>query len=197
MAKKYSKCPDEVTDLAAQIIEKDYPEFNEAGLVIEYQFVSSDSGPALTLGGWPCNAVVKIIGLQDRVAGRGDAIVTIDEGKWEEFTERSRAALLAHELHHLIPQKEDDGNFKTDAHGRPKLKMRPHDVQIGWFKEIAQRYGDDSMEVTQAHAIFDDHGQAFFPWLLELNGGEEKPAKAARTRKAPKAASDQPPAVAA
>ena len=186
--KTYQVAPEEVTESAAAVIEKHYPEITESGLVIEYQFANSDSGPAVSVGGWPCNASIKIIGLQDRVAGRGDAIVTIDQKRWDELTEENRVALLDHELYHLICQREDDGAFKKDGAGRPKLKMRPHDVEVGWFKEVAIRNGEHSMEVKGARAIFDEHGQAFFPWLLTLEAKPEKPAKA------PKAKKGQPPA---
>lgn len=54
----------------------------------------------------------------------------------------------------------------NDDLGRPKLKMRKHDVEIGWFKIIAERHGAHSIERQQAKIIFDTMGQSFWPGLV-------------------------------
>lgn len=186
MAKKFTVAPPEVSDIGADIITEHYPELAEAGVTIEYHFATSDSGPALKLHAWPCKAIVKIIGLQDRVAGRADAQITIDSAVWEEMEDRPRRALLHHEIHHLLTSKEDDGAFKTDSHGRPKLKMRPHDVEVGWFAHIAELYKEDSPEVEGARLLMENWQQTFFPWMLTLDGGEA-PAEPAADAPAAKA----------
>lgn len=48
--------------------------------------------------------------------------------------------------------------MKTDDVGRPKLKMRLHDWQMGGFREIAQRYGSDALEVVEARKFEEVYG---------------------------------------
>ncbi len=47
------------------------------------------------------------------------------------------------------------------------LKMRKHDVQIGWFRDVALRNGIHSAEQRQAETIFRTYHQAFFPFITE------------------------------
>jgi hypothetical protein len=49
-----------------------------------------------------------------------------------------------------------------DAVGRPKLLMRKHDHQFGWFDEVAQRHGEASPEVRQARVLMESSGQLYF-----------------------------------
>ena len=111
------------------------------------------TGHAVKLHGIPCYAVVKIIGATDRALGGKDARITIDKAKWEEMPTAERRALLDHELEHLMAVRDDAGFMKLDAYERPKLRMRHHDRDYGWFDSIAERHGDHSIEVQQAHQL--------------------------------------------
>lgn len=125
-------------------------------------------GPALKLRGAAILAKVKILSLEDRVQGHGDARITIDGDRWADLTPDERMALLDHELTHLLvveemvrnsPPKPGDGPVpvapvafkpKLDDHGRPKLRMRPHDVEItGIFIEVLDRHKGASQEHQQ------------------------------------------------
>ncbi len=76
-----------------------------------------------------------------------------------------QAALLDHELHHLEVQKEGNGRFKFDDLNRPKISMRPHDFEFGWFSIIAKRHPGIALECVQAKTIMDKAGQLFWPEL--------------------------------
>jgi hypothetical protein len=60
----------------------------------------------------------------------------------------------------------EDGEGKEtpafDALDRPKLAMRKHDHQFGWFDEVAQRHGEASPEVRQARVLMEKSGQLYF-----------------------------------
>lgn len=168
MATTYERAPKEILEIIASLVEEYHPTTKEAGVTFDVLLATSDSGPAVKLNGWPCNATVKIVGGIERMKGAADIEIKIDAEKYEELTDDERRALLDHELYHVQPIPDDAlGGYKKDAYGRPRIKMRPHDVQVGWFKEIAERHGSASMERKQARQLFDDYGQGFWPFLSE------------------------------
>lgn len=97
-------------------------------------------GPALTLHGWPCLAIVRVIPYKQRVKGCGDAEIAIDDERWDELSEWDRKALIDHELEHLeLRHKQDDLD-------RPKLKLRHHDYRLEGFHSIIRRHGRFALE---------------------------------------------------
>lgn len=109
--------------------------------------------PALKLHGSPAYAIVKINSLKDRVEGKSDATIFLDGEHWGQASEAEKVAILDHELHHLLPVLDEDANLVADDAGRPKLKMRPHDFQVGWFHTIAERHGPHAVETQQMQEI--------------------------------------------
>lgn len=130
-----------------------HPKTDESGEPME---------PALKLAGYPCLATIKIRGPKDRAEGRGDALLTLDGYRWDELDEPEKRALIDHELTHLELDCDGKGNLKRDDYGRPKLTIRLHDHQFGWFDAVALRHGEHSQEVQQARAFRDASGQLYF-----------------------------------
>jgi hypothetical protein len=126
----------------------------------------SNEEPVLKLHGYPCAAVVKILGPKDRAKGLGDAEIVIDEIQWNALPRATQAALLHHELYHLELVRNGSGKVKLDEYRRPKLKMRLHDRQFGWFDEVARIHGTASMEVRQASALVLSGKQLYFAFAL-------------------------------
>jgi hypothetical protein len=161
--KSYDPAPAEVYSQLASVIERWHPDLKVSQARIDLLFVYADEGEVpLKLHGWPCQAVVRIIGDKDRVAGRGDAEIVIDKGNYSGLSDAEKDALLDHELYHLKVKKDRHGIIQVDDHRRPKLKMRPHDVEVGWFDEIAQRHGEASAEIRSARALLHSRGQLYF-----------------------------------
>ena len=102
---------------------------------------------AVLLHGWPCLATIKINSVKDRIRGLPDVLLTVDAEHWHESERRERLALIDHELNHLEPRRNDEGTFATDDAGRPRLKLRPHDWQIGGFDLIVKRHGRAAAEL--------------------------------------------------
>lgn len=120
-------------------------------------------GDALKLHGYPCYATIKIRGPKDRGAGLGDALLTIDAYRWPELSDATKTALIDHELTHLELCVDDEGRVKRDDYDRPRLRLRLHDQQFGWFDEVANRHDAASIEVQQLRAFCDHSGQYYLP----------------------------------
>lgn len=121
-------------------------------------------GPALMHQGYPANGIAKITGLEDRAKGLADCSITLDGDAWADMSTLQQKALLDHEIMHFAV-KIKDGAVVHDSHGRPKLRMRKHSYQFGWFTAIAEKYGEASGECQQAQQIWDKAGQAFWPGM--------------------------------
>lgn len=133
---------------------------------------------AVKLNGYPCQAIARVIPYKQRAAGREDAEIVIDADNWEELSDAERDALIDHELTHFDVKRDDEGHPKSDDCGRPKLAMRQHDHQMGFFDVIAKRHGDASYEVKQAKVFADKCGQTYFGWANPPSGSvEAMPAK--------------------
>ena len=144
-----------VTDLLRQVMNQHHPELLEYEVRITVLMANVATDPktgepkaphALTHNGWPAQAIVKVNSHVDRVAGKADADLKIDEENWNGLTDRQREALLHHELLHLEVRCDEEGGVQTDDSGRPKLKIRPHDYDCSGFHQVAQTYREDAPE---------------------------------------------------
>lgn len=167
--KSYAKCPDEVAARAASLIKKFHPDLDAVGIRIDFISVSTDEegGTALAHNGYPAAAIVKIVGPKERAIGRGDAEIVIDEEGYTDMSDAQKDALIDHELYHLEIVRNKHGRHVLDCNRRPKLKMRLHDRQYGWFDEIAQRHGSASIECQQATRLFLGGKQTYFEFALK------------------------------
>lgn len=164
--KTYSQAPD--VTLFIDKIQADHHEDLE-GVTVSALFVfdAEHSLPVLKHQGYPAGATVRITPLKDRALGMADAQIVVDRAGWLALSQRQRAALIDHELTHLeVKTDEEEGAEDPvpvcDAIGRPKLLMRKHDHQFGWFDEVAQRHGEASPEVRQARVLMESSGQLYF-----------------------------------
>jgi hypothetical protein len=175
----YHKCDESVSKLAGELLnrfESHHPvraEKVKIDFLFAYPTLDENDvpqGDALTKNGVKCLGLCKILSLKDRVMGRGDAEISLDGEWWENASDEERAALLDHELHHISVKKKN-GLTVYDDHRRPKLKLRKHDVEIGWFDVIAARHSVHSQERIQAKQIFDNAGQLYWPQLAGEGDG--------------------------
>jgi hypothetical protein len=64
----------------------------------------------------------------------------------------------------MLAKNKRTGEIQLDDEGRPKLRIRPHDFEFGWFARTAELYGEESYEVSQAREIVAaQFVQAFLP----------------------------------
>lgn len=139
----------DVTDLAERVMREHHKPLSELGVTVTYLFAYADKdeegqpkGPALkAAGGYPAAAKIKINSLSDRVEGKKDATCWLDGDDWPAWPPARKAAVLDHELQHL------EATGETDDCGRPKLKLRRHDFQIGGFFAIVKRHQEAAVEL--------------------------------------------------
>lgn len=113
-------------------------------------------GPALTrAGGWPALAKVRIVSLRDRVAGVADVQILLDGDQWDEHSPERQDAILDHELEHIEVQRDDDGHIKSDDCGRPKLRIKLHDFELGGFDVIIERHQEHAVELESARQLLE------------------------------------------
>jgi hypothetical protein len=163
--KTYSKASQDVLDHIERMKQAHHEaDLGEATVDALFVFDDEDShSQVLTHNGYPAAAMVKITGLKDRALGIADAVIIIDRAYWSACTAAQRDALMDHELQHLERAfDEETGDGKSDPLGRPLLRSRKHDYQMGWFAAVAERHGQDSPEVRQAKALIADTKQLFF-----------------------------------
>src|SRR5262245_4301901 len=159
---------EEVGPLVMKLVERNYPDLGDVTYNLLFAHGPRDENgqikaPALKLHGYPCCAIIKINSLEQRVAGLADVTIKIDGDEWPDWDDRRRAAILDHELYHLVPFIKGKA-IQTDDAGRPKLKLRNHDWQLGGFAEIVRRHGDHAVEAVAFRATADRHGQLLMPW---------------------------------
>lgn len=135
-----------------------YADLNEDG---------EQTGHALVARGCRLLGYARKMPLKDRAMGRADAEVTLDGDWWKDASEPERKALLDHELHHLTPKLDKDGALILDDLNRPKIALRKHDFEFGWFTAVAERNGAASLERRQAKQILDSAGQYYFPNFVQ------------------------------
>lgn len=168
MATTFEVCDESVEKLARQIMGKWHPDLVNAQVSVSFIFAKNTEAPAIMANGYPAFAQVKINGLKERVEGLRDARILIDEDQWEEASDETKAAVLDHELQHLEPQRDQRGDWKRDDAGRPKLRLRKHDFQLGGFLIISKRHGLDAVEVQAVRAIQTKWEQMELPFANEM-----------------------------
>lgn len=166
MAKTFSQAGKETTDLVATVLTKYHGHLAERNMQIGVLFVSdeADTGAVLKHNGYPAAAVVKINSYRDRVEGKPDATITIDEDHWQSLSGEERTALIDHELYHLELATDKDGAPKFDDLGRPKLRIRLHDWQLGGFDAVVKRHGTNAPEQQHFQQVAESRKQLLIPW---------------------------------
>ena len=164
MSKRYAPASEDVQHKIAALREEYYADEAFENVTIGALFVFDDESdePVLTHHGYPAAALVRVVGSRDRAAGLADAQIVVDRSVYAGLTTKQQYALLDHELHHLELVTDAKGVVRFDAQGRPRLKCRKHDWQMGWFDEIANRHGEHSMERLEAKQLVEASGQLYF-----------------------------------
>ena len=161
--KTYSEASTDLTATVDRMAAEYHDELIQATVGALFVFDTEESLPCLKHQGYPAAAVVRITPIRDRALGIPDAIITVDRATWQTLSAVQKDALIDHELEHLELVLDDEtGKPKYDALERPKLRMRRHDTQLGWFAEVARRHGEASCEVRQARQLIEATGQLYF-----------------------------------
>jgi hypothetical protein len=161
------KCYSKVSSDVLMHIQRMHAEYHPdlPQVTVDAVFVFDDeasSEPVLKHQGYSAAAVIRITPVRDRTLGVADAVITIDRATWLTLSASQRDALVDHELQHLEWQQDKEGHPKSDALGRPKLSLRRHDHQIGYFTDVVQRHGEAALEIRAARYLIAEIGQLSF-----------------------------------
>jgi hypothetical protein len=165
MAKRYSQASGDVTDRIVQLREKHHAELKDVTIDGLFIFDDESSDPVLMHQGYPAAGLARIVPLRDRAAGLSDCQIIVDRATWQGLAGEQKNALIDHELNHFEPAIDKHGKRKFDALDRPKMRIRKHDWQLGWFDCIAERHGEASLEVMTARQLVAESGQLYFDFV--------------------------------
>lgn len=165
--KTYGPTSDEVQRCLDKMRKRYHPDLEGVTIGAIFVFDEEESSKrVLKHNGYPAAAVVRITSMRDRALGMQDAVIVIDRAHWMDVKGAVAEALIDHELQHLErvidPDKPKPEQKRVDSLGRPMLTMRRHDRQFGWFDEVAQRHGPNSLEVMQAASLMASARQLYF-----------------------------------
>jgi hypothetical protein len=150
----YSIANEEVNLTIQKVMKENHGDLHAAGVTITALIARSEEGPAIKVRGSEAAGCIRITKLAERTLGLGDALMTLDGERMDAWTSRRLQAVIDHELRHLmIAKNKKTGQIQLDDEGRPKLRIRPHDFEFGWFARTAELYGEESYEVSQAREI--------------------------------------------
>ncbi len=135
--------------MVEEIMLSTHPHLRQVGVTVSCLFAYAPThketgepkGPALKHHGYPALAVVKVNSQRDRAEGKADCTITFDGLGWVSWHEAKRRAVVDHEISHLELMLEDEDNsasVKLDESLRPRLKILPHDVEMGFFNRIVE-----------------------------------------------------------
>lgn len=170
--KTYSDASDDVIRTITRMRREFHsPDLDEVTIGALFVFNLQSTLPVLKHHGYPAQAVCRITPTRSRALGVPDVIIEIDRSNWLTLSPRQRDALIDHELCHIerVLHKRT-GIPATDTVDRPKLKIRRHDHEYGWFDEVAQRHGEYSPEVRQARQLLEMTGQLYFDFGGDVAG---------------------------
>ena len=176
-------------------LEQYHPELHKMGVTIDVMVAHQQDKDemdchALKRSGYPIDAKIQVTSLVDRARGIADAKLTIDAFEWNRMSDKSKAALIDHELTHLLlveikPTKKNgfETGWKRDDLTRPKLRNRPHDYELAGYREVIERHGQHSHEAQQFAAFRDEYGQLnmFGPSAIQIADGTAKNGKKDKT----------------
>lgn len=165
-------------------IKKWHPVLDQVGVTVDWLFATDvdeetgESRHCLKEHGYPAAATIKITPLKYRALGVADAILIVDEATWHELDAAGQVALLDHELAHIQVRGADCGIVTRDGDGvldrsaklddlrRPVLRLRPHDWQLGGFRDVARRHREDAIEVRDVRRHQERGGQ--YAWDFDV-----------------------------
>lgn len=150
----YSIANEEVNLTIQKVMKENHGDLHAEGVKITALIARSEEGPALKVGGKEALGCIRVTKLTERTLGLGDALMILDGESMMAWSSKRLQAVIDHELRHLMLAKNKrTGEIQRDDEGRPKLRIRPHDFEFGWFARTAELYGEESYEVSQAREI--------------------------------------------
>lgn len=175
----YQAAPARVEEVVLHAMREYHPELVEYGVTVRVLLAHAPrddngepKGPAIRHHGYPARARIKVNSLQDRVEGKADATLVIDGDNYDDWPDAEMLALADHELRHLElvtkPDEHDNPVVQLDDANRPKLKIRPHDIEVGAFVDVIHRHREHAVEAQTIR-----EAQKLIQGMFEFAAAEE------------------------
>lgn len=188
------KARKELQDALKLVLKKHYTDLTKAKVTIDLleampgldEKGEEKDKHAIVVGGYPADGCCSVTPYRWRVKGCADVEIQVDRHWWDNHTSKERLALLDHELHHIeLKRNKKDDSVRRDDLGRPKIGLRKHDREFGWFDDVAKRNGENSHEVQQARSLLHPEAREIYQLNLDF-AKDSKTAKrgTSGTRKA-------------
>ena len=150
----FSIANEEINLTIQKVMKENHGDLHAEGVTITAMIARSEEGPAIKVRGCEAAGCIRITKLMERTLGLGDAVMILDGERLDAWSSKRLQAVIDHELRHLVLAKnKKTGQIQRDDEGRPKLRIRPHDFEFGWFARTGELYGEESYEVSQAREI--------------------------------------------
>ena len=170
----YERGDKDTHKLVQKVMKQWHRELFDEKVTIDVVVAHTDKGQtAIPIGrGLFALATIRIIGLKDRSMGRADAEMMIDADTLRDSHELRLEALIDHELTHLVLHRSKKTNLVLrDDQDRPRLKIRYHDHEFGWFDAPVRHYGAHAVEYEQAQKLILQAG-----WIQPMLPGIDEAA---------------------
>jgi hypothetical protein len=175
MATMYRKADPDTAEMLGRVMKECHKLLVEAtvrvGVLLASTEIDQEGRPKsapVKSHGVPCVAKTRLINRKQRLQGVPfEAVIEIDEHRWELMTEEAQEAVIDHELTHLELKRDPDTNLPlSDDDGRPKLKLLPDDWVLTGFADVVRRRGRWAIEAQAIKDLHDHYGaQLLFPWM--------------------------------
>src|SRR5581483_3384797 len=106
----------------------------------------------------------KKTGPKERAKGAADLEITLDAGHWADLGHAERLALIDEALARFKVVRDKKGNPQADDRGRPRLRTRAYNVELGYLFDVCRRHKDAVLAVkalAKLRAQFEELG---IPW---------------------------------
>lgn len=149
-------------DIVYRVMSKYHPDLKKAGIKATVFLVKSisrsgevlDNEPVLKCNGHGASATIRRASRSELQLGSGDVIIEIDSFVWREhLREKSRVALIDHELCHIGLRRNKNGKIHMNPNGRPAIELIHHDIEIGLFYDVVKRHGKESIEIIISNSM--------------------------------------------
>lgn len=156
----YEKAGQSIKDMVYSAMEQYHPELHQlepeiAVLIVRKLDEDGEAYHALKCHGAEAAATIKVTSRRRRVLVDFDLEINIDGLTWDSIPERSKLALLDHELTHVVISKDKQGAPRQDDLGHYVFKLRPDDYTINGHFAVVERHGQFALEAQNLTRIHD------------------------------------------
>jgi hypothetical protein len=158
--KRVEAASSHVLEIFQEMMDTNYPELNELGVTFNAVTVVAVDKDGMTTGdnaiiqhGVPVAACIRKTNAKERALGLEDLIIEIDWLIWLELTTEAKYALADHELAHVEINRDKNGLPQVGVDMRPKLKLIPHDAEIGIFYNVIERHGIEALDFQMVEQV--------------------------------------------